>query len=677
MNIKKAVSTPLILLVLAVLCSGVAATIADNSFDNLEYVNNVGQAAISLQNKDGGTYESITPPNPEKDAHYHNWQLVKKEIMNSTQCKQTYLCLTDNCPVMTEVRYVDGNFGVDVNVQNGYYNFINNNFVEINEYIRASYYLNSNYVVSFDYEVITKPSNVDYTDFGFKIALWDTGHTAYKLQSDTTYFTGKSGHLTYSFKTTDSNIQIDFPILGYSLYCNNNVEASIKITNFQVYVEEDQHVHSLTDWVVIQEATCSSEGYQIRNCELDDCAFFESEVLPMRTHSIFRKTISETTCQIKGEVQNICLVCGFIENVVSEEYGPHNSSYTVIQDSTACNVQGTYSYICKVCHAVVSSGSFYAPCDYEVEIVEPTCTTKGNKKETCKVCHKVVNTELDYAHSYATRITEATCTVPAYAETYCTKCEEVTNSEFHSAKAPHNYGLLNFKIEYYPPEGIDTTVYYYQCSGCDVIFKTSTNYGTGFSSDKTSEETSLYTFLSYLKSTGTQYINTGVVPNQNTKIEIEMSALDVSNGKFKPYGSAQALKDKSFECYSWSNKLQFNYGNTGGTTVISQEIANNDRIKIIHDKNNITATIRGIEYTGSYGAQSFTSPNNLVLFATNRGSISYGGQMKLYSCKIYDNGNLVRDFVPALRNEDNVVGLYDKVNGTFYQNSGTGLFGYN
>ena len=39
--------------------------------------------------------------------------------------------------------------------------------------------------------------------------------------------------------------------------------------------------------------------------------------------------------------------------------------------------------------------------------------------------------------------------------------------------------------------------------------------------------------------------------------------------------------------------------------------------------------------------------------------------MRLYSCQIYDNDTLIRDYVPCMDN-NGVYGLYDKVNGVFY-----------
>ncbi|MDY6152100.1 MAG: hypothetical protein SPI06_01690 [Terrisporobacter sp.] len=44
-----------------------------------------------------------------------------------------------------------------------------------------------------------------------------------------------------------------------------------------------------------------------------------------------------------------------------------------------------------------------------------------------------------------------------------------------------------------------------------------------------------------------------------------------------------------------------------------------------------------------------------------------------YKVKIYDNGILVRDFIP-IKTTTNIYGLWDKVNKVFYKNAGTGTF---
>lgn len=50
---------------------------------------------------------------------------------------------------------------------------------------------------------------------------------------------------------------------------------------------------------------------------------------------------------------------------------------------------------------------------------------------------------------------------------------------------------------------------------------------------------------------------------------------------------------------------------------------------------------------------------------------SYG--VKIYSCQIYDGSTLIRDFIPV-KDEDGVGCMYDRANGKFYYNAGTGDF---
>lgn len=67
----------------------------------------------------------------------------------------------------------------------------------------------------------------------------------------------------------------------------------------------------------------------------------------------------------------------------------------------------------------------------------------------------------------------------------------------------------------------------------------------------------------------------------------------------------------------------------------------------------------------TFNTASFQTNYNLYLYAQNRAGNVYapnGGT--LYSCKIYDNDVLVRDFVPALLGSTS--GLLDLVEQKFY-----------
>ena len=72
---------------------------------------------------------------------------------------------------------------------------------------------------------------------------------------------------------------------------------------------------------------------------------------------------------------------------------------------------------------------------------------------------------------------------------------------------------------------------------------------------------------------------------------------------------------------------------------------------------------------------TFSCIDTAYIFArNNQGTTDRYSHIKLYLCEIYDNGTLIRDFVPCYRKADNAIGLYDTVNDVFYTNAGTGTF---
>lgn len=181
-----------------------------------------------------------------------------------------------------------------------------------------------------------------------------------------------------------------------------------------------------------------------------------------------------------------------------------------------------------------------------------------------------------------------------------------------------------------------------------------------------------YTKLEYIESTGTQWIDTGVTPNQNTEVYMEAqpkSAADAGDGTgFIPYGAAVSYNNNAFECYTQNGKYEFNYGTQNaflGTAAVG------DNVVITHKKST-TVKVNGTESGQSFSNTTFTAPYTLGLFGTHRATVLHG-LCKISVCKIYDNGTLVRDYIPC-KNASGVVGMWDDVNSQFYTNAGTGAF---
>lgn len=178
-----------------------------------------------------------------------------------------------------------------------------------------------------------------------------------------------------------------------------------------------------------------------------------------------------------------------------------------------------------------------------------------------------------------------------------------------------------------------------------------------------------YTRLEYIESSGTQYIITGITPNQDTRVVCKATVPVSTTANFL-FG---ARTDAASNTYSFlaapSGYYRTDYGTEYGN--FSSDLNTSD--PIIIDKNKNVTTINGGNAITA-GATTFTAPGSLVLFGVNtKGTVSYYGSTKIYYCKIYDNGELVRDYYPVL-SSDGDAGLYDAVHNSFSVNAGSGYF---
>lgn len=177
-----------------------------------------------------------------------------------------------------------------------------------------------------------------------------------------------------------------------------------------------------------------------------------------------------------------------------------------------------------------------------------------------------------------------------------------------------------------------------------------------------------YKKISYIQSSGTQAIDTGFKPNQDTRLIADVSWEPTGATQWL-FGCRTATNDRTYNCVRVNGRYRSDYNNTSTGATLS--VNPSGRFKIDKDRN-ITKIDGAVACTLTYGA--FQAQYNLALFANNNaGKITGGTSAKLYSCKIYDNGTLIRDFIPCV-NPSGTVGLYDLVGKKFYGNAGTGAF---
>ena len=178
-----------------------------------------------------------------------------------------------------------------------------------------------------------------------------------------------------------------------------------------------------------------------------------------------------------------------------------------------------------------------------------------------------------------------------------------------------------------------------------------------------------YTPIEYIESTGTQWINTDIVSNGiglKTEVKLQLttntSADQAIIGRSGPAG---------YEVYFSQRKYIGTYHQNQQESVVYIDYLPGTLYTINSEMTNtgIYQNVNGLSYIYT-GNMDNLSPANILLFRHNS---KYNAYAKVYYVKIWNNGLLVRDFIPVL-DPDGVPGMYDLVTDTLFYNSGTGDF---
>lgn len=179
-----------------------------------------------------------------------------------------------------------------------------------------------------------------------------------------------------------------------------------------------------------------------------------------------------------------------------------------------------------------------------------------------------------------------------------------------------------------------------------------------------------YTRLDYIECNGAQAINTNfyVKPTSTVEITFQYTALTPQSRLFGVrsatslvYGSY--INGSGYFAYAYKN----NTGNWQGTNFK----ADYNKHTVIMNGKDLFYNIDMTYALTLNGSPTNTSDVPLVLTAEifEDSTLSSFASLKLYKCKIYDNGVLIRDYIPVKRNSDNIAGLYDSVNNVFYNST--------
>ena len=185
-----------------------------------------------------------------------------------------------------------------------------------------------------------------------------------------------------------------------------------------------------------------------------------------------------------------------------------------------------------------------------------------------------------------------------------------------------------------------------------------------------------YTAVDYLQSSGTQWIEMGVAPNQNTKAVLKIKINVLGSAGATLIGSRTNLNsnDQFFTFLDDVGGGRFLFRMDGQPEAISWKGLTTNKIYIV--------TLSGTEmkaeledgtavFSKTFSVNDFTSTVTMALFKAK--SFDRGFWGRIYSCKHYSGDELIQDFVPCL-DANGVPCMFDFVSRKPFYNVGTGSF---
>jgi len=189
-----------------------------------------------------------------------------------------------------------------------------------------------------------------------------------------------------------------------------------------------------------------------------------------------------------------------------------------------------------------------------------------------------------------------------------------------------------------------------------------------------------YTEVRYLRSTGTQYIDTGVVLKQSIRASVIFStsttnppsgtngsifgAIDTAN---QIVNTAELTASKVFVSHGINDSAQSKTAKLGSEFKLEfreegRWYLNDSLVNAIYEEgatgsSNLTMWLFGRQYDGTK-------------------QIYNAGELSIHEFKFYDGSALIHHYIPCYRNSDTKPGLYDLITGEFLTNSGAGEFQY-
>ena len=183
-----------------------------------------------------------------------------------------------------------------------------------------------------------------------------------------------------------------------------------------------------------------------------------------------------------------------------------------------------------------------------------------------------------------------------------------------------------------------------------------------------------YWLLDYIRTSGSQYINTGEAPVYGT---LKAKFKSASSTDMNTAWGAEVYAVANF-AYRWSSSSsggsnKFQFFPSGEAVAVS--LSTLQEMEATVDGTSILVKVNGTTYLSkSYTYTMPTIPVYIGCVNKNNNAEKFAN-VTIYYFELRDTlDKIVYSFVPVIRKSDGAIGMYNKKNKQFYGNSGSGTF---
>ena len=234
--------------------------------------------------------------------------------------------------------------------------------------------------------------------------------------------------------------------------------------NMSVYAKwkanEQEHVHTPSDWIIDTEATCKAEGAKHKECTECEEVLESVTIEKLTTHTpaeAVKEDFVDSDCKTEGSYNSVvyCSVCEakLSSEAKTVEKKEHTPSDWIIDTEATCKAEGAKHKECTECEEVLESVTLeklttHTPAEAVSEdFIDSDCETEGsyNSVVYCSVCEAKLSSEAktvgkkDHTPSDWIPDAEATCKAAGSKHKECTECEEVLETEEIEKLTTHTY----------------------------------------------------------------------------------------------------------------------------------------------------------------------------------------------------------------------------------------------